>query len=484
MANTKVTSRVIADNSVGITQLNVSDGTDGQVLKTNGAGTLSFGTVSGASSINDLSDAKTFGTGSIMMGDATTGTIDAANYNTGFGIDVFEALTSGDDNVAIGYQAGTDITTGSQNVFLGKEAGHKTTTGTFNTGLGHQAYGTGGGSATTGQFNTAIGYAALYSTTSASSNTAVGKYAMLYTTTGGNNVAVGAGALQANTSGVSHTAVGHQALDACTTGNNNTAFGKDALGALTTGGHNVACGLNALVAQTTSNNCTAMGSGAGFALTTSDKSTLIGREAGVAVTTGSNNTLIGGSAGYNITTGTGNTILGTNSHASAAGGNYQIVIGYNVLGVGDNYITMGSSTGSDRIYLKYDVNASWTRASDERYKEEIQNNTDCGLDFINDLRPVTFKWKPKADIDNTLPDYDENKTERHHDGKMYGLIAQEVKQALEDNNITDFGGWSETSEGVQGISQEMFVHPLIKAVQELSAKCDSLQKEINELKGK
>ena len=36
---------------------------------------------------------KTFGTSSIMIGDSTTGTIDAANYNTGVGVDVFAALT-------------------------------------------------------------------------------------------------------------------------------------------------------------------------------------------------------------------------------------------------------------------------------------------------------------------------------------------------------------------------------------------------------
>ena len=47
MANTKVTSAVIADNAVGIDQLNVSDGTNGQVLTTNGSGTLSFSTISG-----------------------------------------------------------------------------------------------------------------------------------------------------------------------------------------------------------------------------------------------------------------------------------------------------------------------------------------------------------------------------------------------------------------------------------------------------
>ena len=39
---------------------------------------------------------KEFGTSSIMIGDTTTGTIDAANYNTGLGVDVFAGLTQGD----------------------------------------------------------------------------------------------------------------------------------------------------------------------------------------------------------------------------------------------------------------------------------------------------------------------------------------------------------------------------------------------------
>ena len=47
MALTKVTSNVITDNSVGITQLNVSDGSNGQFLKTDGSGNLSFATAGG-----------------------------------------------------------------------------------------------------------------------------------------------------------------------------------------------------------------------------------------------------------------------------------------------------------------------------------------------------------------------------------------------------------------------------------------------------
>lgn len=47
MAIQKVTSSLIADNAVGLDQLNVTDGTDGQVLKTNGSGTLSFADAAG-----------------------------------------------------------------------------------------------------------------------------------------------------------------------------------------------------------------------------------------------------------------------------------------------------------------------------------------------------------------------------------------------------------------------------------------------------
>ena len=41
----KTHGRMVTDNSVGITQLNVSDGTDAQALVTDGSGTLRFATV-------------------------------------------------------------------------------------------------------------------------------------------------------------------------------------------------------------------------------------------------------------------------------------------------------------------------------------------------------------------------------------------------------------------------------------------------------
>ncbi len=102
-----------------------------------------------------------------------------------------------------------------------------------------------------------------------------------------------------------------------------------------------------------------------------------------------------------------------------------------------------------------------------------------GLAFINDLRTVTYKWKAPSELDSSLSNYDASKTEADFTNKMCGFIAQEVKQALDDNNVTDFAGWTEDNEGVQGISYEMFVMPLVKAVQELSAENAALKARLD-----
>ena len=64
------------------------------------------------------------------------------------------------------------------------------------------------------------------------------------------------------------------------------------------------------------------------------------------------------------------------------------------------------------------------------------------------------------------------------DVTMHGMLAQDVKAALDTAGVTTFGGWQEESDGSQSLSQEMFVHPLIKAVQELSAKNEALAARI------
>ena len=143
---------------------------------------------------------------------------------------------------------------------------------------------------------------------------------------------------------------------------------------------------------------------------------------------------------------------------------------------------MGRGSGTERIYNLPSSNASWSHTSDERFKKDITTNTDCGLDFINELRTVTYKWKAPSELDKSFSSYDKDKTEPSYANKIYGLIAQEVKSAMDKHNITNFDGWGEVGdEKLQSISEAMFVFPLIKAVQELSAKVDALEVRIKKL---
>ena len=87
--------------------LPTTDGTNGQVLKTDGSGTLSWTAMSGANAIDDLTDAKKGGTnftGSMLIGHESVPNLSAdAQYNLGIGEGTLDALTEGDGNIAIGY---------------------------------------------------------------------------------------------------------------------------------------------------------------------------------------------------------------------------------------------------------------------------------------------------------------------------------------------------------------------------------------------
>ena len=279
-------------------------------------------------------------------------------------------------------------------------------------------------------------------------------------TTASNNTAVGYDALQANTTGADNTAVGSQAGDAITTGASNTLLGRNAGGAITTGNNNVAIGDVALDANTTASNNTA-----------------VGYEALTANTTGTQNTAVGKTAGNNVTTGSGNTLVGYLAKTSASNGENQIVIGKSVTGNGDNKISMGSSSGY--IWNSYTVNATWTQVSDERTKKNIKSD-DLGLAFINELRPVTFNWKAVDEIDPAFIEQSENigRGDKDTETIIHGLIAQEVKEAMDKVGNSTFNGWEEGQDG-QAISREMFITPLIKAVQELSAQVEELKQQLN-----
>ena len=192
--------------------LPAADGTDGQVLKTDGSGTLSWTAMSGgASAINDLTDGKSGGTDftdSMILGHQTTGTLSSAIRNTAVGIQAMDAITTGDNNTAIGYKALTDNNTGYTNTAVGGWALESNTTGYNNVAVGFGAMADG----TANYESVAVGYEALHKAASGTRNTAVGEGAMFSQTSGGYNTALGRGAMRYGTSGSGNTGLGTDAL--------------------------------------------------------------------------------------------------------------------------------------------------------------------------------------------------------------------------------------------------------------------------------
>jgi hypothetical protein len=289
------------------------------------------------------------------------------------------------------------------------------------------------------------------------------------TTTPG-NVAVGKMALASSVTGSYNTALGYLSLYACLDGFANVAVGFNAGAAVTTGG------FNAL-----------LGSYAGDSITTGTENVCLGYDAGGGITTGSNNVCIGRNTANhdnNLTNGAQNIVIGDFSDISSGAALNQIVLGYNITASANNQFRFGKP--SNTVYNTFTSNANWAQSSDERLKTNI-NEAPLGLAFINNLRPVTYQWKASQDLDSSdsqLEDfYNPDENLKDTDVVMHGLIAQEVKEALDTAGVDTFAGWSEDPSGVQNISREMFVIPLIKAIQEQQTLIEALTSRITTLEG-
>ena len=471
-------------------------------------------TINNSTTFGDGADiiTATAGTSNVRVGvNAGNSIASGGNYNTVVGDEAGTAISTGDVNTFVGYQSGDATTTSGNNVGVGYASLTTNILSSKNVAIGNNALKTHNlGSAGEG-LNVAIGHGAGEEITTGLSNTLIGGQAGDALTVAYYNVAVGEGALSADVQGSRSVAVGWNALNdqsfgsatesyntavgfeaGCkiTSGANNTFVGSLAGDALTTSNSNTAIGKSALSAETSSNGNTAVGEGA---LQTQNvggsgdaRNTAVGLLAGSEITSGHSNTCIGYLAGDDLTTGTQNVFVGYDATSASSSDGNQIVMGYVVDSIGGNYFTFGNNS-IGRVYNQFSSNASWTRTSDERIKKDIEANTDLGLDFINDLRTVTYKWKAPSEHPEEFKSYNAEQTEAAYTEKMYGFIAQEVKAAMDTHNITGFNGWHVTSESQgsqQGVSYEMFVMPLVKAIQELSAKNDALETENTAIKAR
>jgi hypothetical protein len=249
--------------------------------------------------------------------------------------------------------------------------------------------------------------------------------------------------------------------------------------------------------------------------TTGLANTAIGVSSLSANTSGNQNCAIGSGALFNNTTGSFNTACG--DEALLSNTNFSNVSGFgsdaNV--TGSNQIQLGDSSTTTYAY------GAVQDRSDIRDKADVRD-TELGLEFVNALRPVDFKWDMREDYRPEAPapvikpiDLKEDATEEEkakyaqelasynaykveldkwledvklanitHDGSKkrnrfhHGLIAQEVKAVLDAKGI-DFGGFQDHSvkggDDVLSIGYEELIGPMLKAIQELSAEVAALK---------
>jgi len=270
--------------------------------------------------------------------------------------------------------------------------------------------------------------------------------------TGGGNISVGVNAGCLNMDGSTNIAIGYEALYGNTDGSNNIAMGYQSLYNILGNVNNVAIGYQALL----------------------DNSSF-------SASQGSNNTAVGGSALLHNTTGSENSALGyATDIASPYNYNGSTAIGSGAVITGNSLLQLGSSGLS-----KLQSPVGLTVTSDRRHKEDIKDDVP-GLSFITGLRPVTYKVNTKR-LEELMctPDVCRQKDKhRPTDQKVRtGFIAQEVEKVAKDIGF-DFEGVSkpESERFAYGLCYDMFVVPLVKAVQQQQHMIEELKAEVGDLR--
>jgi hypothetical protein len=290
------------------------------------------------------------------------------------------------------------------------------------------------------------------------------------------NSALGCNALAATTTGNFNTAMGLNAGCSNTTGSGNIYIGQDAAVAQTAGSYNTIIGSIGMCSATSVNPFDAVAIGAGalrrVSGTGGSSTTAIGTNSGCNVTTGTFNTFLGNWAGRNVTTGSSNVAIGPNVTVADPTVSCQLAIGYftganwltgnstKAIKPGAGIIDSADSCGTTGQYLWSLGNAiRWSASSPSDVRDkEVLGPVPTALPVITEIETITYKWK----------DRETNETQ---DEVIYGFSAQQLRGV--DPLLVD----AEDEENLR-IHDRKIVPLLVKAVQELSAKVEALEAKL------
>jgi hypothetical protein len=223
----------------------------------------------------------------------------------------------------------------------------------------------------------------------------------------------------------------------------------------------------ALNSNITGRSNTSVGVQSLFLNFTGDFNTAIGGNALSATTGSSNNTVVGFNAAFTFNMGSSNTIVGAQADADRDGLTNATAIGAGAVVNASNKVRIGNGA-----VTVIEGQVPFTTPSDGRFKFNIKEDVK-GLDFIMQLRPVTYQFDVKrfdkqwnvnlSTADGVaLASYDEAAAIRRT-----GFIAQEVETAANAAGYNFSGIIRPKTEGEHySLSYESFVVPLVKAIQE------------------
>jgi len=473
--------------------------------------------------------ALTTGTGNTLTGGGAACCLTTGQFNVGSGYLALSAVTDGCFNIGLGANSGNALTTEKYNVVIG---GHPGITAQNNNIILSDGQGTlrftvnccgaispdGTTFGTTGQVLCSNGPTGQWTWTTAAGSpdatpiaagivkgcttaslTALGCFAGDSITTSPNNVAIGCNALTsqiggngrntavgtcaaANLTGANNTMIGFSAAAAATTAASTIAIGDSALGGPgpITAGSNIGIGNNSIYDLTSGCCNVAIGEAAGCNITTGIANIALGATAlgftsgavtgtcniGIgpgsasALTSGSVNVVIGSGSLLALTTGSCNISIGATNNVPAANTCFTTVIGNGLTPLQSNSVRIGWS-GADTSATFISGSSSWNVSSDARSKDNIEDFPE-GLDLIEKLQPRSYDWiGGREEGEPGVP--------------SFGLIAQEVAEAIAGTGAEGRGLVLGTEDLGYGVSYASLVVPLINAVKELSARVKELE---------